>query len=252
MDSRIGQTVLDNGRISVEPISLQSQNICDRGEHVVLGISPFNAYFTEDRIRKLAAWGREHFNAMHLFVPDVRSIFTLRAMGYSESRARKKAHSQANYLVNKIHRALETLDFPTESIDEIILTWEKLSPNPGFQALLQQAKELYRTNGEFHHDCRSEVLRVLKNRPDPPETIAPDALDVAAEYFLCEMPLFVDTPTILGQNSSVFAYRECIPLLRKLFLGEFLFRVSDRQGFVVVKSASETEAEASTFRGILI
>jgi cyclo(L-tyrosyl-L-tyrosyl) synthase len=252
MDSRIDQTVLENGRISVEPISLQSRNIRDRGEHVVLGISPFNAYFTEERIRELAAWGRQHFKAMHLFVPDVPSIFTLRAMGYTESRARKKAHRQAKYLVNKIHSALEALGFPAKSTDEIILTWEKLASNPRYQALLQQAKDIYCTDGEFQHDCRSEVLRVLKNRSEPPETISPDALDVVAEYFLCEMPLFVDTPTILAQNSSIFAYRECIPLLCKLFLGEYRFRASDQQGFVVVKSAFETEAKSPMFEGMFV
>jgi len=52
-----------------------------RREHGCFGISPFNSYFSEDRIRELARWGTREFKSIHFFVPDVPSVYTLEAQG---------------------------------------------------------------------------------------------------------------------------------------------------------------------------
>ena len=236
----------------VEPISGNSQRILGTATHVVLGISPFNSYYSEERIRELAEWGCDNLAAAHLFVPDVPTTYTLRALGYSEKKATKKARRQANYLINKIQRALAAMGIDDGTAATMLLTWDTLSANPRYQALLDEANDAYRTDAEFQHDCRSEVIRVLKGRLEPSQALTPQNLDLAAQYFLCEMPLFVDTPAILEQPASVFAYRECGPLLRKLYDGEYRYSVSDRQGFAVLTCSLDDGIDAEMAQGMFI
>lgn len=222
--------------MEVRAVSDNSLRLLRNAAHVVLGISPFNSYFSEELIRDWVAWGRATFKEMHIFVPDVPTEYTLRAAGYSEAEAIRKARRQARYLLNKVGRALEAVDVPKDSADDLILTWDRLSSIPRYQELLEEATAAYRADAELQHDIRAEALCVLKGRAEPLARLSPENLDVAAQYFLCEMPLFVDTPTILRQESSVFAYRECGPMLEKLYGGRYHYRVSERQGFVVLGS----------------
>ena len=60
-----------------EALSPNCNSIYAEKEHVCFGISPFNSYFSEARIRELAIWGQSNFKAMHFFVPDVPAANTL-------------------------------------------------------------------------------------------------------------------------------------------------------------------------------
>src|SRR4051812_12490620 len=93
-------------------------------KHVCFGISPFNSYFSENQIQRLAEWGKIEFEAMHFFVPDVPSVYTLEALGYSQERASWKARRQCQYLFNKIHKALKNTGFSGVEAEEMILNWE--------------------------------------------------------------------------------------------------------------------------------
>ena len=84
-------------------------------EHCCFGISPFNSYFSEDRIRELARWGTREFKSIHFFIPDVPSVYTLEAQGYPREKAEWKARRQSQYLKNKIHRALISLSISDEA-----------------------------------------------------------------------------------------------------------------------------------------
>lgn len=85
-----------------EPLSPNCESIYADKEHVCFGISPFNSYFSETKIRDLAMWGRSNFKAMHFFMPDVPAAYTLEAIGYSSEKAEWKARRQAQGLRNKI------------------------------------------------------------------------------------------------------------------------------------------------------
>jgi hypothetical protein len=43
----------------VKPLTENSQSILEKGTHVVIGISPFNSYFSEARLRELVVCPRE-------------------------------------------------------------------------------------------------------------------------------------------------------------------------------------------------
>ena len=201
--------------------------------HAVLGISPFNSYFSEDRIRRIAEWGIATFNAIHLFVPDKPSAYTLEALGYPPAQAARKARRQAKYLHNKIRRALGALDTSPGDIDEMILNSERLDKNPRYCSKLEECRQLFDQDPGFRKGCLASSYWVLENQANA-KTLGHDSLRIAANYLLAEMPLFVDSVGILEQEASVFCYHECIPFLQDLFRGRYQLRVSANQGFTVL------------------
>ena len=67
-----------------------------RGErfHVVIGASPFNKYFSENRITELLLWANDHIDFACVFVPDTPTVWTLEAGDYSLDEALHKSRRQ--------------------------------------------------------------------------------------------------------------------------------------------------------------
>ncbi len=72
-------------------VSAYCRRPIESGESVILGMSPFNSYFSRRRILRLYEWSKEHFARVSLYVPDKPSAYTLMAMGYDEKKAEKKS-----------------------------------------------------------------------------------------------------------------------------------------------------------------
>jgi cyclo(L-tyrosyl-L-tyrosyl) synthase len=231
----------------VRPLTNNSREILKNRTHVLIGISPFNSYFSEARLRELAAWGRRNFTAMHLFIPDVPTTYTLLALGYPPKEASGKAKRQVRYVINKTKRALEAVGIAEVQAKEIILTWEKLATNARYQTLLERVATIYEQDAEFRKDCQDAAWWVLEKRVGDPTARSTVDLDLAAKYLLSEMPLFVDTPGILERESSLFAYHQCPQLLERLYRNHYRFRVADNQGFVLVTCPEDIEVEQGMF-----
>jgi cyclo(L-tyrosyl-L-tyrosyl) synthase len=125
----------------------------------------------------------------------------------------------------------------------LVLTWEQVAANARYQSLLEEATEVYEKDADFRQDCQEAARSVLERRLANHAAAIDWNLDLAAEYFLSEMPLFVDSPAILQTEASVFAYHHCPPLLEKLYRGRYRYCVTDRQGFVVVTCPGDGEVE---------
>jgi len=63
--------------MEVKPITSNCTNLYKEKTHVCFGISPFNSYFSDQKILELASWGKKEFESMHFFVPDIPSAYTV-------------------------------------------------------------------------------------------------------------------------------------------------------------------------------
>ncbi|MFG1710978.1 tRNA-dependent cyclodipeptide synthase [Nonomuraea sp. M3C6] len=217
--------------LAARPISRHCVGPFLARSHACLGISPFNGYFTTERITELAAWALRTFSAVHLFVPDVPAAMTLQALGYPPDRAATKARRQAGYLRNKICRALETLRVAEPTT--LILDWAALSGNPVYSGHLRAVSDLFDSDVDFQETCLEATRWVLEGRLKDSE-ITRAQLRLAVDYLLAELPLFIDTATIVGQSASVFCYHQATPFLQRLYGRELAVRPVDRQGFAVL------------------
>ncbi|MGP3921065.1 tRNA-dependent cyclodipeptide synthase [Nonomuraea sp. 10N515B] len=220
----------------MQPISLSCERPLAERAHACLGISPFNGYFTTERITQLTAWALRTFSNVHLFVPDVPAAATLQALGYSPQRAATKARRQASYLSNKICRALASLGVPDPS--GRILDWAALSQNTRYRELLNATYELFKSDDEFADVCVEATGWVLHGRLEP-EQITARRLEIAVDYLLAELPLFLDTAAIVGQPGSVFCYHTSTGFLERLYARELPVKPADGQGFAVVAPTAD-------------
>ncbi len=217
-------------------ITDRCQNIYNSREHVCIGISPFNSYFSEVRIRSLIEWAAKTFSSFHVFVPDVPSAYTLEALGYAPEKAAHKARRQANCLHNKIYRCLAAVGLTGDKAKEKVLNWKALSENETYLKLWNESKTLYESDPVFRSNCLEASRWVMEKRVPDVDALSENALSLAVQYFLSEIPLFMDVAAIVNKESSVFSYHQTIPFLENLYRGNLPIRSSARQGFFVFDS----------------
>ncbi|CAL9509535.1 Cyclo(L-tyrosyl-L-tyrosyl) synthase [Actinosynnema sp. ALI-1.44] len=205
--------------------------------HVCLGVSPFNSYFSVERIVELARWAMASFEHYHFFVPDRAAAFTLEALGYDPARARGKARRQGQYVVNKVCRAL--VDLGVHHPERHVLDGAALAENPCYQRLLMNAHDLFEQDETFAGHCLDATRWVLDRKLPDGEVPSEAQLRSAVRYFLAELPLFVDTPAIVGVSGSVFAYHQRVKFLELLYARELAWQPHPGQGFVLLRPDEE-------------
>ncbi len=217
-----------------EPVTRICAEILSAREHAVIGISPFNSYFSEQKITELVAWAKESFSTFHVYVPDGPARFTLEALGYPESKARKKANRQGRWLLNKIRRSLDAAGVPENAVDEAILCSKSLDGHHAYVRLLDDVESVCDRDIEFREGCIETSRWVLNGQADEVEEVTHDMLASAVRYFKAELPLFMKSPALVGVNSSVFVYHQCPPFLEELLNTKRGCFINERQGFVIV------------------
>lgn len=234
--------------METEALTSYCAQVFERREHCCFGISPFNSYFSEERIRELALWGRCEFKSMHFFVPDVPAVYTLEAQGYARDKAEWKARKQAQYLKNKIRRALGALSITDQEVSEMILDWERLASIPRYNALLREITDLFENDEGFRMKCLSASRWVLMHKVSDGNQFSDYALRTAVKYFLSEIPLFADTAGIVGKDASVFCYHQRVEFLEFLYARKLSFKPQTNQGFLIVQPrAGEFELDEKAY-----
>ncbi len=217
-----------------EPVTRACAKILGAREHAMIGVSPFNSYFSEEKIGTLIAWAKDNFCAFHIYVPDGPSQFTLEALGYPENKARKKANRQGRWLLNKIRRGLDAAGVKEDQADDLILCSRVLDGHHAYRQLLDDVDDACERDPEFRDGCIETSRWVLNGQADDFEDITHDMLASAVRYFKAELPLFMNSPAIVDAASSVFIYHQCPPFLERLLLTKRGSLVNERQGFVKV------------------
>lgn len=224
-------------------------SIYQKREHLCLGISPFNSYFSEAKLCELAAFGKAEFKMFHFFIPDVPSVYTLEALGYPAEKAEWKARRQCQYLSNKAHKALRSIGISEIDCEKHILNWERVNQSKTFQTLHAHLKQEFESSNEFRLACIDASRWVLEKRVEDVSQLSPTALELATKYLLAELPLFLDTPGILADlpgpriQASLFGYHQCIPFFENLFNNVFSVKVATRQGFLWMKNKAPEFSE---------
>ncbi|MCC3318408.1 tRNA-dependent cyclodipeptide synthase [Nocardia africana] len=222
---------------TAEALTGRCRALADAGDHACIGISPFNSYFTTDRITALARWARPRFASVHFYVPDGPSAYTLQALGYTPQQAAHKARRQGRWLGNKIRRALTDIGVPDP--EPLVLDSAALRTNTAYHRLHTEVSGQFTRDPDFAAACLSASGWVLGQRL--PDTAAPtDAQTHAAvRYLLAELPLFTDTAAIVGTTASVFCYHQPPAFLHALYHHRLAWKPAPHQGFLVLAPTGE-------------
>lgn len=194
------------------------------GATALIGISPFNSYFSAERIQAIIEFCERDGRPVALFIPDDVTRFTLQARGYTPEQATRKTRRQVQYLRNKIARAADTRDLR-------ILGCEALDANAAYAKHHARLSEMFETDAHFRQGCLDTtrwVLAVSEN-----EVVSESAALLGVRYLLAELPLFFHAPEILGTEKVVFVYHQCPAFIASKYRVRDL--VSLGQGFGMLK-----------------
>lgn len=220
--------------MSYEPAAANCSKLLQDKEHALIGISPFNSYYSEKRIADLIKWGMNNFKDFHLFVPDTLPIFNFLSLGYSEGKAKSKSKHQWNYLKSKISKAFMANGFGEYPASKVITIndTEPLSNNEIYKDIHEKCLYRYRNDQAFKEKCLKASESIFSNPLDPTKNNI--NFEIAVQYILGELPIALDTPKILGVKSSLFIYHDNIDFFVNLYKvhDELL---STKQGHLIVK-----------------
>jgi len=208
------------------------QRLLAGGRHMLFGVSLFNSFFSAVRLAELARWALVRFDSVHFLVADKPNTHTLMAMGYSPERARAKVEQEARFARNRVRRAL--VDAGTTDPDALLLGWDDLERNTGYVRLRNQVRTAFDEDPRFRASCLAVSRDYLRHRGESPTD---EQVITASEYFLNELPIGMDTPTILGVPESLCAYHRVLAFSDVLQTAPGWLVRSANQGYLRVRTS---------------
>ena len=218
------------------PISNRCKEILVNREHALIGISPFNSYYSEKNISRLIYWAKNTFKDFHLILPDKLPYFNLVALGYTHEKSLRKTNKQARYLLNQINRACQMCDISEEDRRKKVLHISEFSENPVYCALYEKVCKRYDHDVVFKEKCHNSSAIVLKSYA---LDVTSSALNIASKYLLGELPFYMDVPKMLCVNSSLTVYHQHVDFFANLFINRESNSISDNQGHLILRFKNE-------------
>jgi cyclo(L-tyrosyl-L-tyrosyl) synthase len=190
--------------------------------HCILGISPFNSFFSEENITTLINWANTQFRSFQIFIPDKISYYNFVQLGYSEGKAKQKVRKQDNYLYNKIIKSLEMLGIKDEEKQRnAIIKLSDIKSNTIYKNVLSHYKNLLQENEEFRRLYQATTKAII-------ESYATDfdGLNIMDNnYLIEELPILTHIGKILNIENTVFVYKSIIEILISLYQEPQLYSI---------------------------
>ncbi|AUY48967.1 tRNA-dependent cyclodipeptide synthase [Streptomyces sp. CB01881] len=226
---------IDTNTYEALPFSDRCRDIWRRGDHLLIGVSPGNSYFSHRRIAELIGWGREFFERIDIVHADLHVGAQYEAFGYDAERAERRAVKEVKATARRIARGAEDAGSP-DGVRMHALS--EFAGHPVYRRLHRQAVDALGTDREFREAAEGMARGFLAARMD--EGLAPNEPQLAAglRYITAELPFFLDTPALLGVPSSVSCYHLQLPLTPVLFGRDEGLRAAPAQGYAVVRPAA--------------
>ncbi|WP_406206577.1 tRNA-dependent cyclodipeptide synthase [Kitasatospora sp. NBC_01560] len=227
------------------PFSGRCEEIWRRGEHLLIGVSPGNSYFSHRRIAELIGWGREFFERIDIVHADLHVEAQYEAFGYTAEHARRRATKEVKATARRIDRGAEEAGRP-DGVRMHALS--DFAGHPVYRRLHRQALDALRTDPVFREAAEGMARGFLAARMD--EGLTPNEPQLAAglQYIAAELPFFLDTPALLGVASSVSCYHLQLPLTPVLFGRDEGLRAAAGQAYAVVRPAAPASVKVPVAR----
>ncbi len=223
------------------PVNSRSAEILQKKEFALIGISPFNSYFSAEKIFEILQVIDKYFNDYAIFIPDKISYFTLKALGYDESRIAHKIRKQDNYLRNRAKKALNQMnEFAIDKRHDYrkIVTLSDIENKQEYIDSYNICKNMMQNNKAFKDGCISASSWVLSSSEKNNSPIISDySKEIAVEYFIKELPLFLAAPSIFDTNSCLFIYNTIPSFLQEIYDSYDL--ASENMGFAIFRDVSD-------------
>lgn len=222
------------GTVEAQPLTTRCARILAEREHALLGVSALNGFFSVPVLTELLRWARGQFARVNVLVPGMELTGTLAARGYRPDKVVKKARAEINSTRNRVTRALNAL----EATDVGVFSWTDLYGVPAYTRMRAQLGHLFATDSTFREHCVAALAPIVDSGT-PSEQQVEDAIP----FLLAELPLVLDTPSIVGSRTSLFCYPRLMPMANWLFAGMLPVFPSSGQGILTIRLTSIAAGE---------
>lgn len=170
----------------------------------IVWMSPWNSYFKSEQISYLLEHCIETYWEAVIMIPDLPAISTYLALWYSHDKSVRKSRLEANWLRNKISKAMVQLNFNKDHVK--IIDWKtEIDATPLFIAESKSIRELYWKSREFRkivNDTSEVVLKFSWKEYGDEQVLK------ATEYLLDEIAFLNYSPTLLNTEKVVYIYHK--------------------------------------------
>ncbi|GHF33879.1 cyclo(L-tyrosyl-L-tyrosyl) synthase [Kitasatospora xanthocidica] len=222
------------GPFEALPYSRRCREIWQRGEHLLIGVSPGNSYFSHRRITELIGWGLEFFERVDIVYADLHVATQYETFGYTPEHAQRRAAKEVKATARRIERGVEGAG---RRSGVGVHALSEFTAADAYRRLHRRAVDGLRTDPAYRAAAEGMARGFLAARLD--EGLAPNEPQLAAglRYITAELPFFLDTPALLGVASSVSCYHLQLPLTPVLFGRDEGIRAEAGQAYAVIRPA---------------
>lgn len=229
--------------LRLQPYTDHCRVIADEGAHVVIGVSPGNSYFTAQRLRELTRWGLDHFDQVDLVYTDLHVSDMYEALGYGVDEARRKAVKNLRGVRAKVGAAAAEAD-PT-GVRVRARGMSEFGDVPAYRELHRTVLDAVAADPVVRATCDALTGIFLAGKLAPGQRTDERQREVCRAYICAEVPLFLDTPAILGVPSSLNCYHQALPLADLLYGRGSGLRASRNQGHGILTPTGTTDPGAT-------
>lgn len=226
---------LAESAVDITPFGANSQDLLERRDHVLFGVSAGNSYFSRSRLTKTLSWAAENFAAVDVVYADMHLASMCEALGYGCAEARRSAGKQIRGAKRRLHGALEDVGRAAAKVR--VRPLSAFSGEPAYSEVRERTREALRFDTELCAVRSGMAHDFLAKRLGPESPPTPAQLQASIDYVDAELPFMVDSPRILGVPSSVHCYHTVLALGRLLFGDDRQrgLRPAENQGYAVVE-----------------
>ncbi|KJK60119.1 hypothetical protein UK12_00925 [Saccharothrix sp. ST-888] len=223
------------------PFSDRCRAVWDRGDHLLIGVSPGNSYFSHRRITELLLWSRQSFDAVDIVYADLHVDAQFTVCGYPAEHALRRADKEVKATRRRVRRGVEESGRSGVGIHAL----SEFGTAPAYLRLRRAVQDALETDQLLRDAAESMARSFLAARL--PGDGAPSSAQLAAgvAYITAELPFFLDTPSLLGVPSSVSCYHAELPLTPVLFGRDEGLRAVAGQAYAVVRPHLGPQTDAA-------
>ncbi len=196
----------------------------------IVGMSPGNSYFKENRINDLLKYCAGKFSQVRIMIADKPAEHTYMAIGYNQAKAEKKARLNGNTLQNHSQRSID------RNLGDVkLVEWrEEIDPNEFYQRELGRVETMYRENDCFREEVRETTRAVLEGMLKQGVKIK-SAIDEGVHYLLKELAFLSASPKMFGTDRVAYVYHDRWEVYEHFVDGKFDGKKRSDLGFVLAK-----------------
>ena len=210
-----------------------------RRDHLLIGISPFNSRFSPEYVEALVDWGHSNFARIDILLPsEDDAARLLLASGVAPSKAARKARKEVGRHLRSAHSAVVKAGAEPSAVR--VFRFSDFCRDANYLSMRARVQDAFDQSEAFRKSCLSMTRQAVDGRrngvTDNGIASAPTHAQIsqAVPYIFAEIPFYLETPTLIGVESSILAYHRPWSIGTGLFAGVFPLRVSPAQGYGVV------------------